>query len=203
MTIHATAPHPSSVPHTTSQRTTVEPEQRDLDRPRERLRDGRPVRIRHITGADRQGLLEFLRRLSPESRRTRFFSAGCDLRGAANWAASANQRTHIAILALDVTDTIIGHASCCRIDGRRAEVAVEIDATYRHQGLATILIARLAQEAEQAGVRTLIAEVLPENRDMLAVFHDGFDAHQDVTPDEVDIEFPCSAWRRLNERLHV
>jgi L-amino acid N-acyltransferase YncA len=148
-------------------------------------------------------LLTFLRQLSPESRRTRFFSAGCDLQRAADWAASADQRTQIGVVAVDPADTVVGHATCCRTDEDRAEVAVEIGETYRHLGLATILIGRLAREAEQTGVRRLVAEVLPENRGMLAVFHDGFDAHQASTLDEVDIDFPCGAWRLLGERFHA
>ena len=79
--------------------------------------------------------------------------------------------------------------------GARAEVAIEVDETHRHQGLATILIARLAREAEAKQIRHFVAEVLPDNREMLAVFNDGFDASRRFADGEVDVEFPTSAWQ--------
>lgn len=167
------------------------------------LRDGQEIRFRHVTNGDRAELLEFLGRLSLASRRYRFFSVACDLRQAAQWAASADGTDHIGIAALDPAGRIIGHAASCRIYGPRAEVAVEIDETHRHLGLGTILLARLAREAERTGVRTFVAEVLPENREMLAVFRDGFDAQQQTVPGEIDIEFSTAAWRRLDTRLRT
>jgi hypothetical protein len=73
--------------------------------------------------------------------------------------------------------------------------------THRHQGLATILLVALAAEAEQQDIRFFVAEVLPDNREMLAVFSDGFDASRTAAPSEVDIEFPTSAWRLVASRL--
>lgn len=160
-----------------------------------RLRDGTEIRVRHVSRRDEAALLEFMQQLSPESRRMRFFSPAYDLHAAAKWAASADGTDHLGILATDDRGQILGHAACVRTYGPRAEVAIEVDETHRHQGLATILVARLAREAEEKQIRHFVAEVLTENHEMLAVFKDGFDAHRHFADGEVDIEFPTSAWQ--------
>jgi L-amino acid N-acyltransferase YncA len=166
-----------------------------------RLRDGSAIRIRHVTPEDEPALLAFMQRLSPESRRLRFFSPATNLDEAARWAAGADGTDHIGVVALDPREQILAHAACVRMYGPRAEVAVEVDETHRHQGLATILITRLAREAEQQQIRHFVAEVLPDNREMLAVFSDGFDASRHFADGEVDIEFPTSAWQLPPTRL--
>jgi L-amino acid N-acyltransferase YncA len=165
------------------------------------LRDGSAIRIRHVRPEDQPALLAFMQQLSPESRRLRFFTPACDLHESARWAASADGADHIGLVALDSRDQILAHAACVRMYGPRAEVAVEVDETHRHQGLATILITRLAREAEQKQIRYFVAEVLRDNREMLAVFSDGFDASRHFVDGEVDIEFPTSAWQLPPTRL--
>lgn len=142
-----------------------------------------------------------MQRLSPEARRLRFFSPAYDLEAAARWAASADGLDHLGIVAVGSQGQILGHVACVRMYGPRAEVAVEVDESFRHQGLATLLITRLAREAEHKQIRSFVAEVLPENLDMLAVFHDGFDASRHFADGEVDIEFPTTAWHLAHPRL--
>jgi GNAT superfamily N-acetyltransferase len=167
------------------------------------LRDGRDLEIRHVESTDGPALLAFMQALSEASRRFRFFSAVSDLHTAARWAAGADGTDQIGILGLDHHGRVLGHAACCRLDGSRAEVAVEVSETERHQGLATLLIARLAEEAEAAGIGTFIAEVLPDNRQMLDVFGHGFAASRRLHDGEVDIQFPTSGWRLVRERVRA
>jgi acetate---CoA ligase (ADP-forming) len=173
----------------------------ELGHDRATLRDGREIIVRHVTHTDEQALLVLMQRLSPESRRLRFFSPACDLVAAARGAASADGIDHLGLVAIDSRGQILGHAACIRMYGPRAEVAVEIDESCRHQGLATLLITRLAREAERKHIWHFVAEVLPENHEMLAVFHDGFDAARHLADGEVDIEFPTTAWRLPEGRL--
>jgi hypothetical protein len=70
-----------------------------------------------------------------------------------------------------------------------------------HLGLATLLVIRLAQSAEDRQITSFFAEVLAENRDMLAVFRDGFDAVTVTTRDVIEIEFPTSSWRAAHARF--
>ena len=76
----------------------------------------------------------------------------------------------------------------------------EVDETHRQQ-LATILIAKLAREAEEKQIRHFVAEVLPDNHEMLDIFHNGFDAHCQSAGGEVDIDFPTSAWQFPSDRF--
>ena len=41
---------------------------------------------------------------------------------------------------------------------------------WQGRGLGAVMLSRLVQDAEQRGVSTLVAEVLPGNRAMIAVF---------------------------------
>jgi L-amino acid N-acyltransferase YncA len=165
------------------------------------LRNGVSVQVRSVHPDDRPAVLAFLTELSEPSRQMRFFTAAANLTTAASWAAGADGRNHLGLLALDDAGQIVAHAACCRVYGRRAEVAVEVSERSRHQGLATMLIAELARRAEALGIHAFIAEVLPQNHEMLAVFHDSFDATQSLHAGEVDIEFPTSAWRRADAGL--
>ena len=72
---------------------------------------------------------------------------------------------------------------------------------FHHLGLATLLMIRLAQFAEARQITRFFAEVLTENRDMLAVFRDGFAAATLNSRDEVDVEFSTSSWRAAHARF--
>jgi GNAT superfamily N-acetyltransferase len=164
------------------------------------LRDGSEILIRQVSSTDADALLTFMRSLSPESRQLRFFTAASDVERAARWAATADGVQHIGFVALDTEERILAHAVCVRLYGSRAEVAVEVDEDHRNLGLATLLLRRVAREAEHQGVRRLIAEVLPENHDMLSVFHDEFHTSGRSQDGEVDLEFPSSAWQLAPDR---
>ncbi len=97
---------------------------------------------------------------------------------------------------------MVGHAIYVRVAGaQRAEVAVEVADDLHHLGLATLLIIRLAQLDEDREITSFFAEALPENLDMLAVFHDGFAATTVNRRDAVDVEFATSSWRVAHVRF--
>lgn len=158
--------------------------------------------MRPVTGRDEAALLEFLAGLSADSRRLRFFTGAADLRAAARLGAAGDDADHHGIVALAAGRGLVGHAIYVRVAGAsRAEVAVEVADDLHHLGLATLLIIRLAQLAEDREITTFFAEVLPENLDMLAVFHDGFAAITVNRRDEVDVEFATSSWRVAHARF--
>ena len=70
---------------------------------------------------------------------------------------------HIRVEAADDRGDVIAHASCDRLYGPRGEVTVEIDERHRQLGLASVLLRRLAQEAERAGIKHLITELRSED----------------------------------------
>ncbi len=105
-------------------------------------------------------------------------------------------------MAHDETGAIVGHAVFIVLDATHAEVAVEIADHLHGRGLGTLLIERLAMIAEQRGITHFVAEVLCENRAMLDVFREGFDArvvHREGPEERV--EFLTSGWRLARERF--
>jgi GNAT superfamily N-acetyltransferase len=163
------------------------------------LRSGRQVLIRTMAEADEQQLCRFLAALCLEARRLRFFSGGVDIEHVAHQVAAAGPG-RLGLLALGANGEIAGHAVAITLSPDSAEVAVEVADELHGEGLGTILIERLAELAEGAGITTFVAQVLGENRPMLDVFRDGFDAHVSWR-DGVDfVEFPTSAWRLAQAR---
>ena len=124
------------------------------------------------------------------NRRCARSSPGCASRratcGSFRWALTWRARrgwrrprvlADMGLLAHDESGLLVGHALYIRLDDTRAEVAVEVADRLHDRGLATILIERLARVAAEHGITRFVAEVLPQNHAMLAVFCDGFDAH--------------------------
>jgi L-amino acid N-acyltransferase YncA len=167
---------------------------------RMRLRDGFSVRVRRATPADEPDLRGFLGGLCLEARRFRFFTAGVNLDAAAHWAAASGS-DRLGLVAHDQGGTLIGHAAFIQLGSKRAEVAVEVADRLHGDGLGTILIERLAELAEAQGIEQFVAEVLPENRAMLEVFCDGFDAHVRMRAGVETVEFPTATWRVARERF--
>ena len=90
----------------------------------------------------------------------------------------------------------------------RAEVAFAVADEMQGRGLATVLIAHLAQVASARGVTTFTATVLPENRRMISVFREsGFPVEVHASPDGIELEFPTElgedARRRFEDRDRV
>ena len=88
---------------------------------------------------------------------------------------------------------IVAHAVYIRIDSTRAEVAFEVADRLRGGGIATILLAHLAEVANLAGIAFFEATVLRENRRMLQVFHDsGFPTAIRSTEEGLLVELPTA-----------
>ncbi len=166
-----------------------------------RLRNGLDVELAVVRAQDEPAILDFLTHLSAQSRRRRFFCAAIDLRAETHREMTGDDADHRALLAWSGLG-VVGHATYIRLPGQsRAEVAVEVADDLHHLGLATQLIIRLARHAEARGITRFFAEVLPENRDMLAVFQDAFTTASVFGPDAIEIEFPTSGWRAADARF--
>ena len=60
-------------------------------------------------------------------------------------------------------------------------------------GLGTILLAHLAEVAEENGIATFVAEVLPQNHRMIEMFRaSGFPVEIDASAEGLHVEFPTS-----------
>ena len=165
------------------------------------LRDGSTVHVRPTGDEDVPRLRAFLASLSERSRWFRFFSAGVDLDDAARRAAVPGEG--LSLLALRGAEgTVVGHGTYIRSAPGRAEVAFAVADAWHGHGIATVLLAHLAQAAAGEGIETLSANVLSENRRMLGVFHDsGFPVVARRSEGEVELEFPTSLSRAARERF--
>jgi acetyl coenzyme A synthetase (ADP forming)-like protein len=157
------------------------------------LRDGTAATVRLATCDDQQALREFFERLSPESRRRRFFSVGlppaqfldtlCD---------GSNPRKTLTLL---VTRTrrgmtpIIATGSYHALNGTTAEVAFAVEDAFQGKGLGSLLLERLAVLAAHHGFTRLSAVTHADNAAMIDVFRDsGFPLQQRLDGGFFDIE---------------
>ncbi len=140
----------------------------------ETLRDGRPVEIRALSPADRDGMLGALDRMSDESIRRRFFGAKRRFSDdEVAYYTNVDFTNHVALVAVLEEDghaLIAGGARYIVSTPGAAEVAFAVDDAHQGQGIGALLMKHLAGIAHRAGLQELYAEVLPSNSAMLKVF---------------------------------
>jgi acetyl coenzyme A synthetase (ADP forming)-like protein len=168
------------------------------------LRDGSTVRLRPARPDDIVAVRAFLEALSEESRWLRFFGAGANLRDAATVAVRSPQT--VSLLAVTGADGhVIGHGMYVRERAGEAEIALAVSDEWQRHGIATILLAQLADVAAAEGIHTFTALVLPQNHRMIGVFREsGYPVRVRAEPDVIEVTFPTDPGpegrRRFEER---
>jgi GNAT superfamily N-acetyltransferase len=158
----------------------------------ERLRDGREVEIRALQPDDRDDMLAAVGRTGTQSLQRRFFvvKRGFSEKEIA-FFINVDFVNHGALVALaeeDKCKVIIGGGRCIITEPGKAEIAFVVIDDYQGQGLGTLLMRHLALIARKAGLKELIAEVLPENTAMRKVFGKfGFQARRGRDPQVVHL----------------
>jgi RimJ/RimL family protein N-acetyltransferase len=139
----------------------------------DKLRDGRSLHIRALRPEDRDAMLAAVTRTGTRSLFRRFFGARSAFSEAEiRFFLNVDFVDHVAIVAEvdeDGKPAIVGGGRFVKLDAQRAEVAFAVIDPYQGQGLGTILMRHIASLARTAGLRELVAEVLPENTPMLQV----------------------------------
>ena len=159
------------------------------------LRDGSTVRIRPALKSDATRVEDYLLGLSPETRRLRFWGSAIDVRSVAEKIVDVDYHDHLTLLVLSGGDEgrMIGGAQFTRIEGGRAEIGLSVTDEFQGKGIGSILLGQLAQAAAEQDITIFIADVLPENHNMVNVFrHSGFPVSIRATPGSIDVEFPIS-----------
>jgi acetate---CoA ligase (ADP-forming) len=134
------------------------------------LRDGSAVRVRPLEAGEEPALLRLVESLSADSLYARFFGIPTPERAVASLADCARPGD-VALVAQGGADrSIVAHAGAFRLGPDRAEAAFLVADEWQGRGLGSVLLSRLAVAARQRGIATLVAEVLPGNEAMLAVF---------------------------------
>jgi GNAT superfamily N-acetyltransferase len=142
-----------------------------------RLKDGSFCRIRPLSRADRHLLVDCFRRLSPSSRRMRFFGVKPGLSEAdLDYFSNSDGYDHIALVAVRLNargeeQGAVGFARCFRLENdlTSAEVSLAVADDVQRLGAGAALLGQLTRVAQRAGVRRFLCEVLAENRGMRAL----------------------------------
>jgi RimJ/RimL family protein N-acetyltransferase len=133
----------------------------------EHLRDGREIEIRALHQDDRDEMLAAVGRTGAQSMRRRFFVTKRGFSEAEiAFFMNIDFVNHVALVAEideDGRPAIIGGGRYIVVQPGQAEVAFVVVDAYQGQGIGKILVRHLLDLARQAGLRELIAEVLPEN----------------------------------------
>ncbi|MBS0149632.1 MAG: GNAT family N-acetyltransferase [Nitrospira sp.] len=157
------------------------------------MRDGSTAAIRTAEPADATLLQQFVSRLSPESRRHRFFSESIPpTEAVAVLCDSSNPRTQFTLVVtrtLDGQQRIIAAGSYWAKDVRTAEVAMAVDDGFHGKGLGTLLLERLALVAIRYNFIHLWAVTHSDNLAMREVFREsGFTFHEAYEGDDMEVE---------------
>jgi RimJ/RimL family protein N-acetyltransferase len=161
----------------------------------ERLRDGRPVEIRALRSNDEADMLAAIDRTGAESLQRRFFVTK---RGFSEKEKAFFMNTdfvdHVALVAV-----IDKHGRSAIVGGGRyvvtrhgeAEVAFVVIDAFQGQGIGGLLTKHLTGLARAAGLKVLVADVLPENMAMRKVLGKfGFRTARSLDPQVVHLTLP-------------
>jgi acetate---CoA ligase (ADP-forming) len=176
------------------------------------LRDGGTLRLRPPAAGDAVPLLRFFSDLSQESLYLRFHGLPAVSRTLVDPLLEPDWRERgalIGTLTADGGERVVAVALYARLrDATAAEAAFAVADEHQGRGIGTRLLEQLAHLAAEQGIERFVAEVLPANRSMLAVFADaGFEVKRRLEEGTVEVEFaiaPSEDYRaRVDERDHV
>ncbi|MBV9311886.1 MAG: GNAT family N-acetyltransferase [Solirubrobacterales bacterium] len=133
-----------------------------------RLSSGREVQIRPIRSSDAAALAAAYDRLSPQSKYNRFLAPKPYLSSSeVRYLVDVDGVNHLAFVVTPANDpgTIIGVSRLVRLpdDPDAAEFATVIADDYHGEGLATLLLERIADAARERGLRRIRATILAGN----------------------------------------
>jgi RimJ/RimL family protein N-acetyltransferase len=137
------------------------------------LRSGDVVRIRQVRPDDASALAQAYANLGEQSRYRRFFTVMPQLpESTLKAAVNVDHVDHEALVAVPLLSAeIVGECRFIRLPDQpdTAEIGVTVVDAWQGRGLGSALIARLSERAAEAGIEYFTAEVLAENRSMLAL----------------------------------
>jgi RimJ/RimL family protein N-acetyltransferase len=163
------------------------------------LRDGSRAFLRPIRADDRDTIREGFEGLSEDSRYKRFMTPLPDLSAAQlTYLTDVDHHDHEAVVAISPDGNPMGVARYVRVDpdSDAAEVAVAVPDRYQRNGVATALLQRLTERAQDEGVRRFTATALAGNDDvidLLAQMGPMTRAPVDGGVVEMEIELPVEA----------
>ncbi|WP_010524132.1 GNAT family N-acetyltransferase [Nesterenkonia sp. F] len=156
------------------------------------LRDGAAAHLRPIGAADAERLQRMHAAQSESSIYLRYFTykSALTTKELAHFTGVDHLDRVALVILLD--EQIIGVGRYDRIDDTaEAEVSFNISDEHQGRGLGSILLEHLAAAGRERGIERFTAEVLPENRKMLAVFTEaGYEVRRRFEDGVVALTFP-------------
>jgi acetyl coenzyme A synthetase (ADP forming)-like protein len=157
------------------------------------LRDGTAAHVRLAQSEDYDALRLFFERLSPESRRRRFFSVSLPppelLR---TFCDNSNPRQAMTLLVTRIRAQevhIVATGTYLAKDDKTAEAAFAVDDAVHGLGLGTILLERLALLAARIGFTRIWAVTNADNVAMRDVFREsGFSVLETAEGGDIEVE---------------
>ena len=161
----------------------------------EYLRDGRPVEIRALRPDDEPDMLAAIDRTGAESLQRRFFvtKRGFSEKEKA-FFMDIDFVDHVALVAVideGGRPAIVGGSRYVVTDAGVAEVAFVVIDSCQGQGIGALLTRHLTGLARAAGLKELVADVLPGNVAMRKVLEKfGFRTARSMDPQVVHLTLP-------------
>jgi acetyltransferase len=157
-----------------------------------------PIRMRPTRMSDIPRIRAFVRNLSPESRRRRFFAPISELSAQQlERLTCTSSADELGLLALD-RETIVAMAQCAATGNAEAEVAVVVADDWQRRGLGISLLRKLIIHARSRRLRLLGGLVLADNWAMLELAAKlGFSLIDEADPALVRIEMVLADDRPL------
>lgn len=156
------------------------------------LRDGSSASIRLSRKEDYEDVREFYRRLSPESRRMRFFSEAKPGEDVIKTMCDSSNPARVMTLLVwrysEGAQRIIATGSYIAQDGSTAEFAVAVDDAFHGRGLGGLILERLSALAVSRGFHRFSAFTHVNNAAMLEVFRNsGFEMREQFQDGLVEV----------------
>jgi RimJ/RimL family protein N-acetyltransferase len=140
----------------------------------ETLQTGKPIEIRALRPEDRDDFIAAVGRASSQSLYRRFFAVRRHFtEDETSFYLNVDFQNHVALVAIAEENghsTIVAGGRYIIVQPQRAELAFTVLDEYQGQGIGGALLRHLIAIARQAGLKQLVAQVLPENSAMLKVF---------------------------------
>ena len=158
----------------------------------ETLRDGRVVVVRPLRADDAAGVETLWRRLDARARRrfTDLAHLPADRAGEVALPRPGHAAGIVAVPAAGPAGQVAGVARYERAVGDTARFLVFVDASWRRAGLGTVLLRRLAEAAQHAGVRRLAGDVPKGDAAILGLLEElGLEYQEQVTAATVHASF--------------
>ncbi len=170
------------------------------------LRDGSIGHVRPVRPSDATLIQQFHERQSKESIYLRFFAPLPRLSDKDAYRfANVDYRERVA-LVMEADDRMVGIARYDRVSESppRAEVAFNVSDDFQGRGVGSVMLEHLVAIGQEGDVQEFTADVLPQNRKMLAVFSDaGFEVSRHFDDGVVALSFRIAATARSREVLEA